>query len=70
MSVPAKYVRAGTRLIADGGFSCLLHGEGVEVFADGGDRLYVPCARGRHFLDGQLNERNEYVGFALVVERK
>ena len=62
-------VKAGTRLIADGGFTCLLLGEVCEVMEDDLRGLYVPCAIGKHFLDGQLDDGDRYIGFSIVEER-
>ena len=73
-----KYVttcKAGDLLIADGGFTCIPEGTRCRVREDA-DSLYVSCQgpnleepikggrrRHRHYLDGQLNEADEYVGF-------
>ena len=60
-------VRAGTKLRADGGFTCIPEGQELVVQSDH-DRspLYVRCSEGRHFLDGQLNNDGEYVGLSLA----
>lgn len=65
--IPCCEVRAGTRLRADGGFTCLLEGEVVTVEADG-DMLFVPCVNGKHDLDGQrdFDTGETYVGFFPV----
>jgi hypothetical protein len=60
-------VVAGTRLVADGGFICLCHGQVLTVEDDGtGDpfgTLFVQCRDGRHYLCGQLSDDlTEYVG--------
>lgn len=62
-------VSAGKRLIADGGFTCLIEGEVCEVHEDPARGLYVGCSEGRHYLDGQLNEDDQVVGFSIVEER-
>jgi hypothetical protein len=61
-------VKAGTRLIADGGFPCLIEGEVCAVEQDEERGLYVACSRGRHYLDGQLDEHDRYIGFSVVKE--
>ncbi|HEV2674433.1 MAG TPA: hypothetical protein VGV37_07820 [Aliidongia sp.] len=48
-------VKPGDKLVADHGFMCLRAGATVEVAADDKGTLYVPCKRGRHYLDGQLD---------------
>lgn len=55
-------IKAGDRLKADGGFTCLRHGEVVTVTADDDGRNYVPCSDGRHYLDGQQGDDGECVG--------
>jgi hypothetical protein len=47
--------KAGSRLVADGGFTCILAGEGLVVGEDT-NGLYVPCSCGKHYLDGQLDD--------------
>ena len=59
-------VKVGTLLEADGGFTCLRNGEVVEVERHESGELTVPCRDGTHFLDGQLDEGNEYIGFTLA----
>lgn len=51
----------GDVLLADDGFTCLNADEECFVYGNGG-RMYVLCACGEHFLEGQL-EDDEYVGF-------
>lgn len=58
-------VHAGSYLIPDSGFDCLSAGEIHTVFSDDESRLYIHCTEGQHFLDGQLNEDDEYVGLSL-----
>lgn len=57
-------VHEGTKLIADGGFTCLKAGAAVTV-ERGADGLFVPCADGKHFIDGQLDDGDEYIGLYL-----
>jgi hypothetical protein len=69
VTAPVKIaeVGPGTRLVAEPGFTCLHDGQVVTVRSDGGG-LYVPCAHGKHRLDGQLSgDGTEYVGLSLAV---
>jgi len=53
----------GDILIADGGFTCLNEGDLCRVHRDA-DGLYVRCAEGRHYLDGQVDDDDgDLVGF-------
>lgn len=67
-------IRPGTKLRADEAFTCLPHGHMCEVHEDE-HGLYVHCCgpegahtnyADKHFLDGQLNDDGEIVGFELV----
>lgn len=53
-SVKFDDIRPGDVLIPDGGFDCMTAGVPLTVKADG-DSLFVPCACGQHYLDGQLD---------------
>jgi hypothetical protein len=53
--VKLRDVRPGDKLIADHGFTCIRTGALVDVAADDKGALYVPCKRGRHYLDGQVD---------------
>lgn len=46
-------VKAGDKLVADGGFTCLREGQVCEVKQDADGLLYVDCDEGTHHLDGQ-----------------
>ena len=54
--------KAGDIVIADSGFRCLPEGAKRKVLSND-NGLYVLCSRHHHYLDGQLNEQGEYVGF-------
>lgn len=58
-------VSVGTKLVADGGFPCIADGAVVEV-ADEGRGLFVSCAEGRHYLDGQTDDGTEYIGLSVA----
>ena len=52
--------KAGTMLIADGGFhGCIREGAVLTVEEDD-DGLYVPCGHGNHYLDGQENDAGSH----------
>lgn len=62
--VPVKKVKPGTRLITDGGFTCLGDHVTRVVKKDRRGELYISCGQGRHGLDGQLDKTGKnYVGF-------
>lgn len=67
--IPKEDVWAGRVLIADGGFDCMIEGEGYLVREDA-QGLYIGCKGNhqRHGLDGQLDYKTQsfYVGFKLV----
>ena len=46
-------LKAGDRIIADEGFTCLP--VGPHVVKDYNGELYVDCSCGKHMLDGQLD---------------
>ena len=60
-------VTPGTRLIADGGFTCMKEGE-IKIVENGPNGLFVRCQQKSHCLDGQLNDEDEYIGFYLEEE--
>jgi hypothetical protein len=73
MSHPIQYdaIKVGDTLIADGGFTCLADGCRCLVRLDQArsapnDGLYVECAEGRHFLDGQW-EDGVIIGFTAHI---
>lgn len=63
-------VKEGDRLICDGGFTCLHEHSTSVVKADhtkiGIEALYIECADGQHFLDGQIGDDGELVGLYPV----
>lgn len=58
-------VKVGTKLRADGGFTCLRDGDELTVESDDGG-LFVRCSSGTHHLDGQLR-RGRYIGLTVVA---
>ncbi|TPM39616.1 hypothetical protein [Mesorhizobium sp. B2-3-4] len=56
-------VKAGDRLIADGGFDCIKANEVLTVRSSVLGSLYVPCGCGKHFLDGQEGDDGKLIGF-------
>lgn len=69
-------LKPGDHVIADGGFTCIEEGARLEVKSDpevgvalGPEhQLYVDCAVGQHFLDGQLTDDGELVGLSRAPE--
>jgi hypothetical protein len=55
-------VKAGDRLFADEGFTCMSAGEVKYVRRDHEGQLFVPCRDGKHYLVGQ-REGDVLVGF-------
>lgn len=67
-------IKAGDKLVADGGFPCLAEGEICDVQQDE-DGLYVICEGPdgeepgtHHYLDGQEGENGECVGLWRVPQ--
>lgn len=52
--------KVGDKLTAFG-FTCVDDDAVVTVHKDDMG-LYFPCSHGKHYLDGQLTELNEYIG--------
>lgn len=60
-------VKPGSIVEADGGFDCLVNGKQYTVYSYPNDRLTIPCAKGSHFLDGQLDDTHTYyIGLYFV----
>lgn len=59
-------ITEGQKLAADSGFTCLDDGHLCTVEHDPERALFVACAEGRHFLDGQEGENGELIGFSPV----
>lgn len=66
MAIKLQDVKPGDRLVPDAGFSCLRKGEAYAVrSAEDAKGLFINCADGRHYLDGQTNEETgELVGLS------
>ena len=61
--VKIEKVKEGTKLVPDGGFTCMDEGVVKEVVKDEDGHLYIPCRDGMHYLEGQIDEDfGEYVG--------
>jgi len=58
-------VKAGTKLKADGDFTCIKENAVLTVEENDGG-LFVPCKEGHHYIDGQLDDGDEYTGFWLA----
>lgn len=59
-------VKAGTQLRADGGFTCINEGAALVVEEDESG-LFIPCEEGRHYIDGQLDNGDVYIGLTLAA---
>ena len=64
-------VRAGDKLVADGGFTCIATGAILDVHADADGALWVPCNGSgddthKHYLLGQLGADGELIGLTPV----
>jgi hypothetical protein len=57
-------VEEGTMLYTDDGFTCLKLNECATVQKDD-NGLFIPCAEGKHYLEGQTDDGEFYVGFSL-----
>lgn len=59
--------KVGSKLEADGGFTCIKEGSVLTVEKDHWGRLYVPCGSGEHYLGGQVSSDGaHYIGFYHV----
>jgi hypothetical protein len=61
MQATVQNTKEGDLLIVGEGFYCLNTGDKILVREDGLG-LYLLCTHGRHFLDGQINDKGEYIG--------
>jgi hypothetical protein len=57
-------LKAGDTLFADDGFTCMQ--AGVKTVREDEDGLYIPCADGSHYLDGQLREDGTLAGLVKL----
>lgn len=58
-----KDIKPGMRIKADSGFSCIPPNSIRTVFQDTSNRLYVCCLREKHYIDGQLDNHGNVIGF-------
>ncbi len=56
----------GTKLVCDGGFTCMLEGDVKEVVQNKRGEFYISCDKGFHALHGQLNDEGSLVGLSLL----
>ena len=59
-------VKVGTKLRTDGGFTCIDGDQVLTVEQDERGELFIPCDRGRHYIEGQLEDGDHYIGLSLV----
>lgn len=59
-------IKFGDKIQVDGDFPCIFASEVKEVKTDG-EKLYVECTEGKHFLAGQLSDdKNTLIGIYKV----
>lgn len=58
-------VKAGDAVELDAGFTCMKAGK-YEVHADEAGSLYVICADGHHYIDGQADDGEHLIGVYLA----
>jgi hypothetical protein len=56
-------VKEGMKLKADGGFTCIRPGAVLTVKFDEEGFPFVPCHRGGHWLNGQVDGDGTIIGF-------
>jgi hypothetical protein len=66
MTVKYSDLKAGMKLIALGGFTCIKEGEIYLAHERSPGVFVVFCDIGEHFLDGQKDQDGNLVGFELV----
>ena len=55
--------KTGTKVRADGGFTCIRRGSVITVEIDAEGFPFVPCRSGGHWLAGQVDADGNLVGF-------
>ena len=55
-------------VVTDADFTCLTRGQLVTVCASDGNGLYVPCDRGCHYLEGQVDGVGNLIGLTLASD--
>lgn len=58
-----KELNVGDTLVADSGFTCMSKDEKKQLFVDEYGDFYVTCTHGKHYMDGQIGNNFEIVGF-------
>lgn len=59
-----KDVKAGDRIVVDGGFTCIKGGTVVELYPDEDGHLCFKCRKGDHGLAGQIGGGGQLIGLA------
>ena len=61
-------IKEGDTIVVDGGFTCMKAGEKLVKGSKTG--LYVDCndESGRHYLDGQEDEKGELIGIHVSLD--
>lgn len=58
-------ISAGDDIEVDSSFTCIAEGTRITVKISS-DGLYFFCDQGRHYLDGQLDDGDVYIGIYKV----
>jgi hypothetical protein len=56
-------VKAGDKLVTDGGFTCIT-GDKVVIIQEDDKGLYFECAAGKHYIDGQEDDDGSLIGLS------
>lgn len=69
MKATIHNTKEGSVVRAVSDFGCLDKGS-EQVVKSRGKNLYIECAKGRHYLAGQLDVEGTYVNLELVTTQK
>ncbi len=54
-------VKVGDTVVTDGGFTCMKQNE-RHIVQEDENGLFIPCEEGHHYIDGQLDDGDVYIG--------
>lgn len=67
--ITVRAATTGTEVLTDGGFTCMPANATKMIYKDDHGK-YVQCKDGRHYLDGQLDDKgHHYVGLYRKVRK-
>lgn len=55
--ITRRQAQPGTKVVTDGGFTCIGEGKVRTISKDKEGHLYFRCGEGRHYLNGQVEGR-------------